>query len=114
MTAPTRRELAALADTWGREQPTCSTNGCPKPTARRGWCWGCYRRWLNADRPDSGPPAPYTRRKPHAPATARRENYAWLRDEQHLAPTQAAARLSVSLRTAWRYEAARRTQETTA
>jgi DNA-binding transcriptional regulator YiaG len=43
-----------------------------------------------------------------ANAAGRREDYAWLRDEQHLTVAQAAARLGVTRRTARRWEALRR------
>jgi transposase len=43
-----------------------------------------------------------------ANADGRREDYRWLRAELGLSVRQAAERLGVSVRTAWRYEAARK------
>jgi hypothetical protein len=46
-----------------------------------------------------------------ANVAGRREDYFWLRDEQHLTPEQAAERLGITTRTAARYEAWRRAAE---
>lgn len=74
------------------------------------WCGTCYNRWYAAGQPkNQPPPEPQARGRVSAAAAAnRRENYYWLRDEQHLTREQAADRLRISERTAWRYEARRK------
>jgi hypothetical protein len=63
-----------------------------------GWVTACYDRWLRAGKPEGGPPPPWSR--PYG----RREDYAELTREQGFTLYQAAERLGVSSRTAWRYE----------
>jgi hypothetical protein len=38
--------------------PTGLCDGCgrERPIQRRTWCGSCYTRWLNAGKPDDGPP----------------------------------------------------------
>jgi hypothetical protein len=90
--------------------PRCRNCGTPRQPhpgggwrGGRGWCNTCYSRWLYAGKPDDEPPPP-----PNAAIDGRREDYAWLRDEQGLTLEQAADRMRISERTAWRYEARRR------
>ncbi len=69
----------------------------------RGLCRSCYDRWYRAGRPADVPGQSEFRSG--RPAMARREDYLWMRDEQGLTRPEAAARLGVCERTAWRYEA---------
>ena len=81
------------------------------------WCIACYQRWKRAGRPEGGPPEPLSRTECAARARAayqeqargRREDYQELRswDETR---EQAAARVGVTERTAWRYERTLREQ----
>lgn len=79
----------------------------------RGWITACYWRWFRAGKPADGPPPlpPGYRPRPalhKGPASDRIEDYGWLRREQGLTREQAAERLGVCERTAWRYERALR------
>lgn len=108
----------------GNARAYCARCGL-NPERVRGWCKRCYNIWYNAGRPDPGPPLPSSQRGAHprqiavarrsirraiaanqARADGRREDYAWLRNEQGLTIAQAAERMRVSHRTAQRYERA--------
>lgn len=85
--------------------PVCGC-GCGRPLgttgAAHGWRNACVKRWLRAERPESGPPAPMSHaarcavanaaRK--AAAAARSTEYARLRDARYTA-AQAALRLGM-------------------
>lgn len=74
----------------------CDSCGNTAPRGGFDWCIPCYNRWARAGRPDTGPPP---RRN------GRYEEYAELTREQHYTLRNAAARMGISERTAWRYEA---------
>lgn len=97
---------------------------CCRRTRRHyahGWCKSCYVRWHRAAKPRTGPTPLSTARQRSARVsnatkanaanrrrfTERREEYDWLRYADEI-PEQAAARVGVGRRTAFRYEAARR------
>jgi hypothetical protein len=100
----------------------CRNPACRKPITRRpdrgyrqanGWCYGCNGRWIRAGRPDTGPPPPLPHDRQMAAmrevwqerVAGRAEDYQWLTRELRMSRAEAAARLGVSERTAWRYEA---------
>ncbi|MCO6011449.1 hypothetical protein NE236_41520 [Actinoallomurus purpureus] len=60
------------------------------------WCRACHSRWERAGRPASGPPPK---------RNGRVGEYAELTRDQHYTLVNAAARMGISERTAWRYEA---------
>lgn len=101
---------------------TCVPAHANRTHYAHGWCKSCYVRWDRAGRPADGPPPlldPTAQR--HARITniakantanqrrfvERREEYDWLRYADEI-PEQAAARVGVGVRTAFRYEAARK------
>lgn len=78
-----------------------------------GWRDSCYKRWLNAGRPNTGPPPPVpataeTARRAllglQRKAAARREDYHWLRTEQEHTRQQAAWRMRVSLKQTYEWD----------
>lgn len=89
---------------------TCACCGGEGRLGSGSWRESCYRRWLLAGRPDTGPP-PLKRRtttgghsvSPTAVA-GRIEDYTELTRDHGLTLYQAAERLHVSERTAFRYE----------
>lgn len=76
--------------------PFTGTRNSRRP--RRGYCPRCYERWRIHGFPECGPPPLF------AAVAGRRADYAELRSWR-LTVAEAAARLGVSERTAWRYEA---------
>jgi hypothetical protein len=83
---------------------TCASCGQWRRYHSNGWCKCCWRRWVDAGRPASGPPpSPYRRWPEYAELT---------RDMGHTL-RQAAERMGISERTAWRYEAHITTEQTT-
>ena len=83
--------------------------GCGHPAPRGRFAGGCYKRWVKAGRPASGPPPPKTpeqRRPPprSAERAGRIEDYAELRS-WGLSLQDAAARMGLTTRTVERYEA---------
>lgn len=119
-----------------RELQPCGTNAAYNRHRYHGeeTCPPCrrasadYERWRKYGRPQDGPPAPRRRAWTAQQRAANRDNilaaiaarianaagrcedYQWLRDEQGLTREQAAERLGVTMRTAWRYEARIRQQ----
>jgi hypothetical protein len=74
----------------------CDSCGRHRPHKGRDWCGACHSRWLRADCPDTGPPPP---------RNGRYEEYYELTREQHYTLANAAARMGICERTAYRYEA---------
>jgi hypothetical protein len=97
--------IAALDELCTIECACCGRKGYHKG---RGWIVACYKRWLRAGKPAGGPPPPMSRseigRRRSSAAAGRREDYEWLTREQGLSLYEAAERLEVTSRTAWRYE----------
>lgn len=89
-------ELAPPRSARSRRVAECDSCGHAKPIDAFGWCKPCYKRWDRAGRPDSGPPP---RR------VGRVDEYFELTREQYYTLPNAAARMGISERTAWRYEA---------
>lgn len=104
-----------------REGKRCRCCGQPRPPWRatyhggRGYCARCYKRWGDHGYPAAGPPPP-GRAGLHAgserSAAGRREDYAELRQLHGLTVLEAAVRLGIVRRTAYRYEAAIRAAAT--
>lgn len=99
----------------------CTACDTGAPVHARGWCRGCYVRWLRAGRPDDGPPrrldhAEHITRLTAGHSAARRariEDFGFLRADG-LSIAAAAARVGVTERTGWDYEMHLRRQETAA
>lgn len=70
----------------------CS-QGCDAVVACKGWCRACYERWLDAGRPEDGPP-------PKLEVSAKREDYLFLRAQGEIREV-AAQRAGASL--TWTY-----------
>ncbi len=103
----------------------CSCCGLSGPHEAHGWRTACYARWRDAGMPAGGPPPPQDRREVSKRTFARlpwslngriehsksmREEYIELLDVFGLDRAEAATRLGISLRTAYRYEARHREQ----
>lgn len=82
----------------------CGCCGEPGRYYVNGWRQACGRRWVRAGRPAAGPPPPRWRRW---------DEYAELTREMGHTLYQAADRMGISSRTAWRYEARLRATEST-
>lgn len=85
--------------------------GCGRPAYRAGLWGACYVRWRKAGRPAQVPPPRGRGNDGHR--ADRVEDYAEICGQGYRLE-HAAARLGVSERTAWRYEAALRQQGETA
>lgn len=79
-------------------QPIIDCDSCGRRREHHAhrWCKACWCRWDRAEQPDTGPP-PRT--------TGRWEEFRELTREQHYTLENAAARMGISERTAWRHEA---------
>jgi hypothetical protein len=103
----------------------CACCGLTGPHEAHGWRTACYTRWREAGMPAGGPPPPQDRREVCKRTFARlpwslqgriehsksmREEYIELIDHFGLDRAEAAKRLNISLRTAYRYEARHREQ----
>lgn len=85
-----RARYLAEIERAGDRDPCIECGGERGPGSAHGWCCACYHRWLRAARPEDGPPP-----RP----SARREEYAWLR-EQGTPIEEAAARAGIAVSTA--------------
>lgn len=89
----------------------CRCCGQPGPHKGHGYREACWRRWVAAGRPDTGPPAPVDPAdrpfRTRADADTLRTKFADLRTAGHTVAA-AAMQLQVSRATAYRYETARK------
>lgn len=101
----THDQLVSLSERQYGKAIICAN--CEQPGIHDGhdWCRRCARRWRRAGRPADGPP-PYR--------TRRWDEYAELTREMGHTLRQAAERMGITERTAWRYEARLRATETAA
>jgi hypothetical protein len=96
-----KRDWERAARTRTVELPSCTECGGERKPRQgaHGWCSACYNRWLDAGRPEDGPPPVGAR------ATGQREDYLWLRSLGEI-PAVAAKRTGVTEKTAQQWEVA--------
>jgi hypothetical protein len=90
----------------------CRCCGKPGQHYGNGYRRACHTRWMAAGRPEEGPPPPLSPQEVgrlggqgYDEKGMRIETYRRLRKYRRLTPTEAAAQIRVSVRTAHRYEA---------